>query len=300
LLVIVAFLAKDRVHAQSSGDSQQSATEAPAESASTAPLGEEQAERIVRSALEALETHRSISARMRFRVHVLGFSMFGNGIFTQGSVDDHLYRFELQMRVEDPTQKKVGDQTSILLHVCDGKNLWIHEHLPGQEEPSVTKIDVDATYFGLGSRRKAEGLGMFPRTPAIGGLARSLRELSAAFQFIEARATQLGDVNVWAVQGKWDEEHLAKLVPGADVASLPEQLPSYIVIYFGRDDLFPYRFDYFRRDREGASRTPMMTLELYEVRINGPLDAKQFTYQPGNFQDGTAAFSQKLDVSPVE
>jgi len=302
LLVVTAFGVADRVQAQSSVEGQQPATESPAESAGTSPLGEEEAAQIVRSSLEALETQRSISARMRFEVRVLGFEMFGHGVFAQGPIDDHRYRFELKMGIEDSTQKKGGDQTSLLLHVCDGKYLWMHQQLPGQEEPSVTKIDVAATYFGLASRRNAEGFGMFPRTPALGGLARTLRELDAAFQFVEARATQLDGVDVWAVQGQWNEEHLAKLVPGASVASLPEQLPLYIVIYFGRDDLFPYRFNYYRHNGAGSSQKPMMTLELYEVRLNGPLDARQFTYQPGDFavQDGTASFQQKLDVSPVE
>lgn len=178
----------------------------------------------------------------------------------------------------------------------------MHQHLPDQTEPSVSKIEVDATYFGLATRRTAEGFGQFPRTPALGGLARTVRELDAAFQFVEARATQLGDLNVWAVKGQWDPNRLAKIVPSGNMAELPQQLPEHIVIWFGQDDLFPYRFDYYRHAEGSSSQSSMMTLELYEVRLDGPLDSKQFTYQPGDFpvQDATATFQQQLDVSPVE
>lgn len=174
--------------------------------------------------------------------------------------------------------------------------------LADQEEPSVSKIDVDATYFGLASRRRADGFGDFPRTPALGGLARTVRELDAAFEFVEARATRLGDLDVWAIRGQWDATRLAKLVPEGSLETLPPQLPEYIVIYIGRDDSIPYRFDYYRRGSGRDANTPMMTLELYEVRLNGPLDAKQFTYLPGELpvQDATASFQLQLDVSPVE
>lgn len=301
-LLFAVFLALDAAHAQPPAASPPTQAEVPAENAGTLEAGPEQASQIVRDSLKMLETRKSISAKMRFRVHVLGFDMSGKGVFAQGPINDHRYRFELQMRIEDPLQQKVDDQTSILLHVCDGDHLWMHQHLPDQAEPSVSKIEVDATYFGLASRRRADGFGDFPRTPALGGLARSIRELSAAFQFVQARQTQLGDVNVWAVQGQWSPARLAELVPNGNVALLPPQLPEFIVIYFGHDDMFPYRFDYYRQSEGSSTQTPMMTLELYEVRLNGPLDLKQFTYQPGDFpvQDGTGTFQQKLDVSPVE
>lgn len=301
-LLFAVFCASPGVWAQGPVSSQQAVTEPAAEAAGEVPIDGQQASQIVRNSLKALEQLRSITARLRFQVHVLGFDMFGNGIFAQGPIDEHRYRFELQMRVEDPKQKKVEEQTSILLHVCDGDHLWMHQHLPDQEEPSVSKIDVDATYFGLASRRRADGFGDFPRTPALGGLARTVRELDAAFEFVEARATRLGDLDVWAIRGQWDATRLAKLVPEGSLETLPPQLPEYIVIYIGRDDSIPYRFDYYRRGSGRDANTPMMTLELYEVRLNGPLDAKQFTYLPGELpvQDATASFQLQLDVSPVE
>ncbi len=302
LLAVAAFVAVDTVQAQTPASSQQPAAEAPAESTPAAPLGEEQASQIVRSSLETLETLRSVSAQMRFSGRVLGFEVRGKGVFAQAPIDDYRYRFELQMRIVDPIQREVEDQTSILLHVCDGKYLWMHQQLPDQDQPSVTKVEVAAAYFGLASRRRADGFGMFPRTPALGGLARTLRELDAAFRFVEVRETQLGKLDVWAVQGQWDTKHLAKISPGMRIASLPKQLPTYVVLYIGRDDSFPYRFDYYRHDGAGAAKEPMMSLEMFHVQLNGPLDAKQFTYQPGDLpvQDGTVALQLKLDVSPIE
>ncbi len=302
LLVFVAFFAATEGRAQSPANSQQAVTEPAAQATGEVRVAEQQASQIVRDSLETLELIRSITARLRFQVHVLGFDMFGSGIFAQGPIDEHRYRFELQMRIEDPKQKKVQEQTSILLHVCDGKHLWMHQHLPDQQEPSVTKIDIAATYFGLASRRNAEGFGDFPRTPALGGLARTVRELDAAFEFAEARKTKLGNVDVWAVRGQWDATRLAQIVPGGSLDELPSQLPEYIVLYVGCDDLIPYRFDYYRRGGGRSAQTPMMTLELYEVRLNGPLDAKQFTYLPGELavQDGTDTFQRQFEVSPVE
>ena len=279
----------------------------PMADASDAPAATPGGEELLRQAVAALETHSSVRADLRFRVEALDQEMYGNGVFVQGDIAAQQFRLELRLRV--------GEYNSVELQVCDGKALWIHRHLPEDERPRVYRVEVDPALYGLASRRQVAGLGQFPRTPALGGLPRMLRELNAAFDFTDVKVTKLGDVPVWALRGEWNLARVGQLAPqlyaeieksrAGQPAKLPSQLPAYVVIYLGQDDLFPYRFDYYRPQDdapETGAGEPMLTLELFEVRIGDTVDPRQFAYQPGDvaFEDLTVPYAQGLSAGDVE
>ena len=107
---------------------------------------------------------------------------------------------------------------------------------------------------------------------------------------------------VWIVFGTWRPEALAAISPELakqategkplDLKKLPPQMPEEVLLYLGQDDLFPYRIEYRRRPMKqgkGASDVsreamPILTVELYEVRLNSPIDPRQFAYQPGSLE----------------
>lgn len=275
----------------------------------TTPLSPEarKANELIKRALAALETHPAIQARMRFRARVLNQSMLGSGLYQQGATLSHLYRLELKLQV--------AGQTASLLHVCDGTSLWIHQQL--LSDPSIMKVDVASTLFALATRRQAAGHPPFPRTPGIGGLPRMLRELDEAYDFRCLGLTKLGNLPVWVVSGRWNDKYLAAALPDAakaitsgDTTELPAQIPTHVLVCLGQTDYFPYRTEY-RRDLEGAAQFAdsledetnlMMRLELFEVRINGPLNPTIFTYNPGDspVADFTEAYQKQLGVAPLE
>ena len=117
---------------------------------------------------------------------------------------------------------------------------------------------------------------------------------------------------VWRITGQWKREQLARVLPdqkeaivkGAapDLSKLPPQVPDQVVLLLGQDDLFPYRIEYRRQipqkdaaPGESASRA-LVTMDLYEVSLNVPIDPAQFGYQPGETEivDQTDAFVQSM------
>jgi hypothetical protein len=118
---------------------------------------------------------------------------------------------------------------------------------------------------------------------------------------------------VWSLQGEWDPTRLAEMLPdqkarleagqGADLSRLAPQVPERVTIMLGRDDLFPYRIEYARRqpvDKKKPSASGQMKqivlLELFEVQLNVPVDPRLFVYNPGGLEptDQTTTFLKSL------
>lgn len=265
---------------------------------------------LFRRALAALETHRSVTARVRYQIDLLGQQTTGHGRYLQGPVQEQLYRLDLLLRI--------GGEPASLLQVCDGKTIWIRRQL--LKDPTLVRVDVPSTLYALAMRRQDAGLGPFSRTPGIGGLPRTLRELDGAFVFNSVRSTSLGNPPswpVWAIEGKWRPERAAELLSyrgdiindqgEINLKRLPEHLPDRITVYLGQDDLFPYRLDYHRTqtDKDGnptGEIKSLLSMELIEVTFDAEVDRRQFIYHPGDMPvvDHTEAYQQHLHATNAE
>ena len=85
---------------------------------------------------------------------------------------------------------------------------------------------------------------------------------------------------------------------------LPEHLPDGVVLFLGREDLFPFRVEYRRR----MPRSPLgqgyeedsavVTMDLFEVSLNMPPDDLRFSFAPGNleYSDQTDHFLERLGL----
>ena len=106
---------------------------------------------------------------------------------------------------------------------------------------------------------------------------------------------------------------LARLLPkqkeaieqgkAVDLARLPEHLPDRVALLLGEDDLFPYGIEYCRTVAKGKSLVlgqprPLVTMELFEVGFDVPIDPQQFVYNPGSIEvpDHTERFLQSLGL----
>ena len=148
--------------------------------------------------------------------------------------------------------------------------------------------------------------------PVWADCPRLLRGLQAAFQFTSAQPGHVGELAVWKIEGGWRPEHLVKLLPKektrieqgrpVDLGLLPEHLPDRVVLLVGQEDGFPYRIDYCRdaaaKKRRFAAKAghTLMTIEFFEVALDGPIDARQFFYNPGTAEksDETENFLRSL------
>ncbi len=140
-----------------------------------------------------------------------------------------------------------------------------------------------------------------------------LSSIHEAFRFTEVAEGRLDDLPVWSLDGVWQPERLAQLLPEqaeairagrpADLSPLTPNFPHRIVLHVGREDLFPYRIEYWRTESGEDGAPPqeklMLVMELYEVQLGARIDAAQFVYRPPaklQPQDRTAEFLNRLEL----
>jgi len=261
---------------------------------------------LLQKAFEAVDGYGSVAAKLRQRGDIFGTSMIGSGTYLQGSTAGHRLRLEMTFQV--------GDRKASIQQIADGEYLWIRRELVSA--PTLWRISIDRV---LAIQDQA-----LPHQPfrngfvlGLGGLPRLLIGLQRCVAFDAVAETTLGQMPVVVLRGKWRKESLGHLLPDQlekirageepDLTKLTEQLPDEFWVFLGRDDLFPYRFEYRRTAASQEVKhgeTPMlktlMALEFYEVQINESIDITLFTYERGenDFQDETNEFIYRHNVWP--
>jgi hypothetical protein len=273
------------------------------------PAGSPRGQAILEAAVQALDSRRCVSARIRQQVDMFGKQLVGSGVyFQEWAGGDYLIRLELRIQV--------GDRVSSLLQVLsppspEGRYLWTCRKMPGDEK--LTRIDVVRATRALEKAENTPRLGPEGSGVALGGLPKLLRNLQAAFDFDSAQQGRFGRLPVWRLQGRWKPERLGKILPEQkaaieageppDLNQLPEHLPDCVVLMLGQEDLFPYRIEYRRgiagkAGRQDASRA-LVTMELFDVKLDVPIDRTRFIYNPGNmkFSDETDSLLSSLGAT---
>jgi hypothetical protein len=254
-----------------------------------ASSGNQDAEALFERVERNLDAIGSLSAKVRNQVDLFDHQVTGAGRYLQqGRGLRQLSRFELK--------SQVAEGTFTLLEVSDGRSFWTFRELPGG--PSLSQLDLERIESQLRASTHVGGATR-PGSPPIGGLPKLLAELRQNFQFVRSAETQLGDRRVWVIDGQWRPERLAAAVPeqrGAieagktvEVKKLPAHLPEHVLLYVGQADLIPYRIEYLRRGdtSNGAGQggllpgyRTMVTTEFFDMRVNVPIDSREFVYQP--------------------
>jgi hypothetical protein len=245
------------------------------------PENENGAEFLIR-AIDKLKSQHSIAAKARQTANIYDQRLNGTGSYTQmaGPEGVALCRFELKLQT--------ADDVAIWQQVCDGAALWTYrKNLDG---PRLASVDVGTVLAAY--RQKLGGAGAEPAaplSPPIGGLPQLLDSLARHMTFKEVFSDQLGDVDVWIVKGRWNASTLVDLVPdqadriregkSPDWSKARDHVPDHVLVYLGKTDLFPYRIEHRRED--SPPDRPLAMLELFEVRLNRPVDPRVFDYKPG-------------------
>jgi hypothetical protein len=251
--------------------------------------GNQDAEALIERVDRNLDALGSLSANVRNQVELFDHQITGAGRYLQqGRGLRRLSRFELK--------SQVSEATFTLLEISDGRFFWTFRELPGG--PSLSQLDLERIESQLSASAHVGGATR-PVPPPIGGLPKLLAELRQNFQFNRSAETQLGDRRVWVVDGQWRPERLAAAVPeqrGAieagkiiEIKKLAAHLPEHVLLYVGQADLVPYRIEYLRRGDKsnGAGQggllpgyRTMVTTEFFDVRVNMPIDPREFVYRP--------------------
>ncbi|HEV2973315.1 MAG TPA: hypothetical protein VGY55_25330 [Pirellulales bacterium] len=286
-------------------------------SASQSGSSSQEAEALVERVEQTIDQLQSLSAKVRNQVDLFEQQVIGTGIYLQqGSGLRQLSRFELK--------SQVGDATYTLREISDGHFFWTFRELPTGR--SLNRVDLDRIQVQLQSDGRTAS-NVSPGPMSIGGLSKMIAGLRQNFQFDRAAQTQLRDHLVWVVDGQWRPAQLAAAVPelrGAIEAGrpiewkkLPAHLPEHVVLYVGQSDWIPYRIEYLRRigksDVEGQGGIlpgyrAIVTTEFFDVRLNAPMDAREFVYQPSGLTqpnglkptDTTDAYLKMLRGEPAK
>jgi hypothetical protein len=259
------------------------------------PTGE-----LLRIAGERLNRYASLSALIRYRIHMFGAELIGSGLYQQaGQGTERRFRLELKT--------KLDKQLASRLQVCDGKALWIYRESSGQR--AIERIDIERVRQAVPASQSKPPNAMVADL-AIGGLPMLLEGLQTNFQTVHEEPGYLGDAPMWAVQLEWKPSVLTALAPdqlprisageACDFSALP-QVPERVTVYLDHQQLFPCRIEFVGRSGAGQGRgdgadglTAMLTVEFTDVQFDQPIDSRQFIYDPGRapVADVTGAFLQ--------
>jgi hypothetical protein len=300
----------------------------PASEATVAAAAAAAGDRLIVQAINQLDRHNSVAARLRHQASIAGAQLYGVGSYWQQGRGEHLrVRMELQ----------IAGQDSSLLQVANRGYLWVDRQLPTGR--TVTRINLrqlradpvlSAGEFDSIRPGEASWSPVLPDLVAhCGGLSSLLAALGDNFSFLPPQAMRLAlspplteqatNIPVFAVVGHWKPEKLALLTaagPAAKVSDkdhddarfLPERIPQEVLLLVGQADLFPYRIEYRRLETPRAanqggtaipyqlSADPLVALELSDVSFDVPIDGGQFDFNTRDvdFDDQTAKVLERL------
>jgi hypothetical protein len=244
----------------------------------------------------ALAGHKTISAVIHQRVHLYEQELVATGEFVQGPPEKHLLHLDLKL--------KVGEQDSYCQQRCNGKFYWMQRFEDGV--PMLTRIDVTRVEAArAAARHTSSGTanGKSNAEPAtatmlgLGGVAHLLDQLGDWCVFPRVQQGRLPNkqaLPVIVLEGSWRQERLLRWLPDqaeaasqgkpVDVRKLPPMLPDRIVVFLGRDDLFPRRVEYSvsesRRSSDGEAE-PLVQLHFDNVQFDVKVDPRCFTFDGG-------------------
>lgn len=244
------------------------------------------------SAIRALESCDSVSAKLRHETHLFGKDLLGTGIYKeQRPGRDYLMRVELKF--------PVGDDSCSLVQVCDGRYLWEYRNFP--TESKVARTDIVRVIRAMEQADRVPKDPHQPILPGIGGLTKVLRGLADNFEFQTVEPGKWGSQKqlVWRMRGTWNRANWLRLLPDQkaqiegqqplNLAKLPEIIPDEIVLLLGQEDLFPYRIEYRRTqpakdDESKPSATSLVVVDFTDVSINVEIPRQTFYYSPGDIK----------------
>lgn len=266
----------------------------------------------MRSAVEAIDARKSIAAKVRQQTDLFGHRLVGSGIYAQqGQGAKRVLRLELKM--------PIGQQVSSFEQIVDGQSLWMRQELGAKV--NLSRVDLERVVESAGGPRAGQGSAALAAGGpwfALGGLPKLLHNLADSFQFDALTPSKLDTLDVYTMQGTWRRERLAEMFPEQkekllrgeppSLGKLAEHFPERVLLVLGREDLFPYRVEYWQRKKpyknnpQGTGYRIPLVMELFEVQFDVDLDSRGFVYKPGDLEvkDATNDFLKSVGlVSPL-
>jgi hypothetical protein len=248
----------------------------PPEAGNVAVRPQTPAQQVLRRAIERLESRGTITTTTRQTVDLFGKQLSGVGEYLEQRTDKGLkYRLELRTQL--------GDQTSTLIQVSDGRYLWRAESCGGTG--TAERVDLGRLERAREEQAGSTQPGKMGIWPGLGGLSKLFESLDRRFEFTNTDPTTIRDhdreIPVIRLRGDWKGDRAA-IGDGRK-----RHLPHYVVLFLDKEDLFPYRIEFRRRDPKPSLvlKEPedqmIARMEFFVVTFDGPVDPDRFRYNPG-------------------
>jgi hypothetical protein len=260
---------------------------------STSPLALPDPVALLTAATKAHRGRLSVSATL-----LVGINLFGEQARAEGDYLEESPLVSQRFRVDLDFRHKA--QTATFRQVCDGRIFQTYTKL-GNDEGTLVSLDLVRIGHSVAKRVREFATEPAPSWwPSMGGIGRILSELNRIFQFDSVTPWRINEVPVWRLEGRWEPSWLGRMMPQqeaaikqgkpADLRKLPIHVPDHIVLFLGRQDMFPYRLECWRtgngRSTEGAEGDSVLQIYLQfgNVRINQPVNPARFIYRPANMK----------------
>lgn len=172
-------------------------------------------------------------------------------------------------------------------YIADGaKDLfWISKNIGSSKELyHVNGFKVNAQTANPDLVASIDGI---PITPvSLAGIPFILFQIEKNYTFTSCSVVQDSQTNspYYVVVGEWKPEQfpLRNFVSDNVIKwrSVPPEIPDTVKVYFGVNDLFPYRIYYYRNVK--GKQTLISKLNFYDVSFDVRLNIKQFGFSPSD------------------
>ncbi|MFO1019139.1 MAG: hypothetical protein U0903_00340 [Planctomycetales bacterium] len=250
------------------------------------PAATKSAQEIIKEACNRLQGYKSVKAKITERVTIQDHSFTAAGSYTQGQNNQVL--LELQV--------SLGGNRGSMLEVCDGQILWVRQDVIDQVR--ITRRDVQKIL-----QAAEQSGGRVNRTSLVaemgmGGLSGLLGGIATDMDFSAPTEGEIDTIPAIVLDGKWNQKFLTRFNGGKNAKGpLPAFVPDQVRILLQKDNLFPRRISYAKKTASSVPNTPLMVLDLSNIRLNEQLRPDTFRYNPPATPtpiDETAAYVQAI------
>ncbi len=248
---------------------------------------------MLRQARAALQRHKTISATIHQRIHLYDQELVGNGIFVQGPTERNLLQVDLTVNIDG--------RDCYVQQRCDGEYYWLQKCVDGI--PRLARVDIKRVAAARAEHAKTKNApGNLFQPPGatsfgmlgLGGMAALLDQLDLWCIFSkvgETRPRGANEMPLYVLEGTWRPERLLFWLPDqreavekgqpVNISKLPPMLPDRMVVFLGRDDLFPRRIEYSASESRSFADDevpPLVRIHFEDVQFDQSVDPRQFMF----------------------
>ncbi|HMO12720.1 MAG TPA: hypothetical protein PKD64_15900 [Pirellulaceae bacterium] len=236
------------------------------------PVGD--VNRLLMQAARALENNTAIQANLRYRINLFDQKLNGPGFYVQQGSGSGRWRMELH---GSSPQSKFR-----LAHLSDGRFYYRFHEVNGQSE--LAFVDTFRLDRNSSDQPKSELSEWTSPWSHLGGLPATLKHLAIHFVFEPVRSETIDDRSVYYVQGRLDENALAKhsIHESNTPTVLSERMPQRVELWLGQEDddfvLFPYRMVFHASPVEGKQTLrSIIQLDFFNLKQLKAVNPALFT-----------------------